>query len=240
MGTKVDNHHLDSNFVSAQWVNFINKYNLTTQQATQFKHYLDLLVEWNNKFNLTAITNEAEIIKYHFDDSLAISKHLDFQTLQTTADIGTGAGFPGLALKILFPHLHMILIEVNNKKRSFLAHVAQELELENVIIYAEDWRTFLRTVPNKNTLVRGPHLKCNTEWEQIDYFFARASLQPEELVRVFKPSCAYKNAILVYWASEQWKPEKREACFVEKEIVYTLDTVQRKLIFFCTKKLKNN
>ncbi len=219
MGTKVDNHHLDSNFVSAQWVNFINKYNITEQQATQFKHYLDLLVEWNNKFNLTAITHEDEIIKYHFDDSLAISKHLDFQTLQTTADIGTGAGFPGLALKILFPHLHMILIEVNNKKRSFLAHVAQELGLENITIYAYDWRTFLRT----------------SDYE-IDYFFARASLQPEELIRVFKPSCIYKDAVLVYWASQQWKPEKLEACFVEKEIVYTLDTIQRKLIFFAQKK----
>jgi 16S rRNA G527 N7-methylase RsmG len=113
----------------------------------------------------------------------------------------------------------MTLIEVNNKKRSFLEHVAQELQLDNVIIYPFDWRTFLRTTEHK-----------------IDYFFARASLQPEELVRVFKPSCAYKDATLVYWASKQWTAEKIELPFLENEIVYRLDTVERKFVFFKQRK----
>jgi len=211
----VDKHHLESSLASAKLSSLATKYNLTAAQANQFARYLELLIEWNEKFNLTAITDPHTIVEYHFDDSLALSQYVDFKKLSTTADIGTGAGFPGLALKILYPHLHMILIEVNNKKRSFLAHVAQELGLENITIYPFDWRTFLRTADYK-----------------IDYFFARASLQPEELVRVFKPSSAYKDATLVYWASKQWKPGTIEGPFVEKEIVYKLDSVERKFVFF--------
>lgn len=215
MGIKVDKYHLESNFTTPAWIKFIDKYSLSEAQADQFQRYLELLIEWNNKFNLTAITDKEKIIQYHFDDSLAIAQHLDFSVIETIADVGTGAGFPGLALKILFPHLQTILIEVNNKKRSFLAHVTQELALDKIIIYPYDWRTFLRTTDYK-----------------IDYFFARASLQPAELIRVFKPSCTYHNATIIYWASHQWQPEKSEAPFVEKEIVYKLDTIQRKFVVF--------
>lgn len=214
----MNNHHLESSTIKQAWDRLMNKYTLTTAQIQQLKQYLELLIEWNNKFNLTAITDPATIIEYHFDDSLALAQHIDLSTVNTTADIGTGAGFPGLPLKIMFPHLHMILIEVNSKKRSFLAHVAQELGLDNITLYPDDWRTFLRT----------------NEY-MAQYFFARASLQPEELCRVFKPSCAYRQTTLIYWASQQWIPHKPEAPFVEKEIVYKLDTVDRKLVFFKAK-----
>ncbi len=186
------------------------KYGLTKVQTDTFNRYVELLIEWNNKFNLTAITNPADIIQYHFDDSLALSKYVDF-----TTDIGTGAGFPGIPLKILFPHLKSILIEVNNKKRTFLEHIIKEFNLDNVTIYPHDWRTFLR----------------NTDFK-IDYFFARASLQPEELVRIFKPTSVYKNSTLVYWASQKWIAGKAETAFIEKEIPYTIDDKQRKFVFF--------
>jgi 16S rRNA (guanine(527)-N(7))-methyltransferase RsmG len=221
----MQNHHLESNFESVRWTNFITKYHLNSIQQTQFKEYLALLIEWNNKFNLTAITNPDEIIQYHFDDSLAITNVVDFNLIKTTADVGTGAGFPGMPIKIVFPHLRMVLIEVNNKKRAFLQHVAQELGLENIIIAEEDWRTFLRNA-------RDMHEQDGENNSGIDYFFARASLQPEELLRVFKPSCIYQHSKMVYWASRQWRAEKRESPFVEKEIVYTLSNVERKLIFF--------
>src|SRR5439155_6199014 len=107
-----------------QLTNLATKYHLTHDQTAQLQRYMELLIEWNKKFNLTAITHPDAIIQYHFDDSLALAQHINFSTVQTTADIGTGAGFPGLPLKILYPHLQMILIEVNNKKRSFLEHVA--------------------------------------------------------------------------------------------------------------------
>lgn len=236
----MDKRHPESNFTSSLWTNLADKYCLSTTQVQQLKRYSELLIEWNEKFNLTAITNVDAIIEYHFDDSLALTQYMDFNSLTTTADIGTGAGFPGLPLKILFPHLHMILIEVNHKKRIFLEHVAQELGLTDIILYPFDWRTFLRTTPQTfdNILLKGPHVQCNEEWDlsdhKIDYFFARASLQPEELVRIFKPSSAHKDATLVYWASMQWTPGKIEAPFVEKEIVYKLDSVKRKFVFFST------
>jgi 16S rRNA (guanine527-N7)-methyltransferase len=213
----MNNHHQESTVLN-RFNNLIAKYNLTQQQADQLGQYLDLLIEWNEKFNLTAITAPEDIIQYHFDDSLALAHCIDFTKLTTIADIGTGAGFPGLPLKILYPHLNVILIEVNNKKRTFLSHVINTLQLQNITLYAFDWRTFLRA----------------TDY-QIDYFFARASLQPEELVRIFKPSSPYQNATLVYWASTQWTPAKIEAPFVEKEIVYKLDDISRKFIFFAQK-----
>ena len=190
-------------------------YNLTKTQTDIFSRYLELLIEWNNKFNLTAITNPADIIQYHFNDSLALAQYVDFTKVHSTVDIGTGAGFPGIPLKILFPHLHTILIEVNNKKRTFLEYIIKEFNLDNVIIYPHDWRTFLR----------------NTEYN-VDYFFARASLQPEELVRIFKPTSPYKHATLVYWASQQYVAKKIEAPFIKKEVIYTIDNKQRKFVFF--------
>ena len=115
----MNKQHLESNLAHIQLAELINKYDLTLAQATKLGRYLELLIEWNAKFNLTVITDPLSIIQYHFDDSLALAKHIDFNTIQSTADIGTGAGFPGIPLKILFPHLKTVLIEINNKKRTF-------------------------------------------------------------------------------------------------------------------------
>lgn len=215
MGIKVNKQHLDSNFIRNHLSIIINKYHLTNELAAKFERYLELLIEWNEKFNLTAITDPATIITHHFEDSLALADHIDFNQILFTADIGTGAGFPGIPLKILFPHLTTILIEVNNKKRTFLEHIIKELALENVTLYPFDWRTFLRTTDRT-----------------VDYFFARASLQPEELVRVFKPSSINKETTLVYWASQKWVPQKVEAPFILKEVPYTIEAIRRKFVFF--------
>lgn len=211
----MNKQHLEDNSAYIQLAELINKYALTIAQANKLSRYLELLIEWNAKFNLTAIIDPVAIIQYHFDDSLALAKHIDFNTIDSTADIGTGGGFPGIPLKILFPHLKTVLIEVNNKKRTFLAHIAQELELDNITIYPYDWRTFVRSTQHS-----------------INYFFARASLQPEELVRIFKPSSSYKDATLVYWASKQWIAKKIEAPFIEKEALYTINAIQKKFVFF--------
>lgn len=207
--------HLESNFTPIQLQHLINKYALTDRLSTTFKRYMELLIEWNQKFNLTTITDPDAICISHFDDSLDLVHHIDFNKISCIGDIGTGAGFPGIPLKILFPHLKIILIEVNNKKRTFLDHVIKELALDNVIIYPYDWRTFLRT----------------TNYP-IDYFFARASLQPEELIRIFKPSSPYQHATLIYWASHQWTAQPLLQSFITQEKIYTINTILRKFIFF--------
>jgi len=193
-------------------------FSLTLEQIFLYQKYLHMLREWNTKFNLTTILEPQKIVENHFHDSLAISQHIDFSEINTIVDVGTGAGFPGIPLKILFPHLHVILIEVNAKKRIFLEHIIKQLGLESVTIYSQDWRTFL--------------------WQavySVDYFFARASLQPEELVRMFKPSCVYKDAQLVYWASKKWIASDMEKPFIYKEVEYEVGDVVRKYVFFCKK-----
>ena len=98
-----------------------------------FEKYVDLLLEWNEKFNLTAITKMDEIEEKHFVDSLAMLNYFDLKN-KTLLDVGTGAGFPGIALAIAVPDLKVTLLESNGKKISFLNEVVRVLNLRNVDI----------------------------------------------------------------------------------------------------------
>ena len=117
-------------------------FELTDQQKDQFQRYFQLLVEWNEKINLTAITAEEEVYLKHFYDSLApiLQGHLKNEPT-TLLDIGAGAGFPSLPMKILFPQLEVTIIDSLNKRIQFLHLLAEELGLEGVHFYhgrAED------------------------------------------------------------------------------------------------------
>lgn len=198
-----------------EWKRYVQREQLTDKQSQQFERYLILLRAESSKINLTTITDPSAVVAHHFRDSLEIRNYVDLRSMQVIGDIGTGAGFPGIPLKILFPHLKLILIEVNNKKIRFLRQVIQELGLESCEIYSSDWRTFLR----------------NTTYA-VDLFCVRASLKPAELLRLFKPNCPYRNATLVYWAVQSWQANKQEQLFVQSQQEYQIENKQRKLVFF--------
>lgn len=105
----------------------------TKEQLSNLEKYKNLLIEYNQKFNLTAITKENDIYLKHFYDSLTLTKTLDLNKELNLLDIGTGAGFPGLVLKIFFPKLNITLLDSNNKKITFLNTVIKELNLNNII-----------------------------------------------------------------------------------------------------------
>lgn len=105
---------------------------LSEEQYGRFIRYYELLAEWNGRVNLTAITEYEDVIKKHFVDSLALVKACDISGSRTLIDVGTGAGFPGLALKIAFPHLRVTLLDSLNKRILFLDTVIRELGLTGV------------------------------------------------------------------------------------------------------------
>lgn len=201
--------------VEKVWEDFKELVKPTKEQLLQFEQYAGYLLECNKLFNLTAITDLSGVARQHFQDSLALSQFFDLNSVKTIADIGTGGGFPGIPLKIIFPHLHVILIEVTRKKREFLADVIKILELDNITICDLDWRTFLR----------------KTEYP-IDLFVTRAALDDMELIRMFRPACFYKDKTIAYWAAKDWQPTPKAAQFVSRTESYKLAHKERKLVFF--------
>jgi 16S rRNA (guanine(527)-N(7))-methyltransferase RsmG len=197
-----------------EYKELIEIYHLNPTTIECFQRYTALLQ--HSISNVTALHHSNDIIRYHFADSLELSTCIPLQG-QTLVDVGSGGGFPGIPLKIAFPDCMVILIEVVAKKRAFLKHVIETLNLENIIIEEKDWRTFLRTSP-----------------PQADIVCARASLPPAELLRMFQPHYHYENATLVYWASASWQPSPHEAKYVQEVHPYEVGDRERKLIVFRT------
>ncbi len=126
---------------------FINKVgelgiNLTEEQLNQLDIYCNFLLEYNSHTNLTAIKEEDQVYLKHFYDSLTFIKALDVTKYNNLLDIGTGAGFPGMVLKIVFPELEVTLLDSNNKKINFLQELSKKLGLQKVNFFhgrAEDF-----------------------------------------------------------------------------------------------------
>ena len=115
---------------------------LTDDQKSQFDLYYELLIEWNRVMNLTGITDYDEVNLKHFTDSLTISRIIDMAQINTLIDVGTGAGFPGIPIKIAFPHIKVYLLDSLNKRIKFLNEVIKKLGLKNIYAFhgrAEDF-----------------------------------------------------------------------------------------------------
>lgn len=107
---------------------------VTEEEISKLEKYALLLKDWNEKINLTAITEKEQVFLKHFYDSLTLVKIIDLSKVDSICDLGTGAGFPGVVLKIFFPNLKLTLVDALNKRINFLDVVVKELNLENVTL----------------------------------------------------------------------------------------------------------
>lgn len=108
------------------------KIDLTEEKLEQLNKFYNLLIEWNKKINLTRIEKEDEVYLKHFYDSLTIAKIVDLSEKKTLCDIGTGAGFPGIVLKIVYPNLKITLIDSLQKRVNYLNEIIKDLGLDNI------------------------------------------------------------------------------------------------------------
>ena len=104
----------------------------TKNQLSQLEKYYNLLVEWNEKINLTRIIEKKDVYLKHFYDSLTIVKTVNLETINNLCDVGTGAGFPGIVLKIMYPHINITLLDSLQKRINFLNIVINTLNLKDI------------------------------------------------------------------------------------------------------------
>ncbi len=138
----------------------------TSDICAAIRAYIALLLRWNKKISLTSVTDPLEIIRFHFGESMFAAPFVLPNRDGRLADVGTGAGFPGLPLKILIPTLDLVLIESNAKKTAFLAEVVRELGIHGIEIYRGRFETFKAVGPGFDFIAAralGRHEEL-TEW----------------------------------------------------------------------------
>lgn len=166
--------------------------NITKKQLDQLEQYYEMLIEYNKVMNLTGITIKEEVYLKHFYDSLTICKIIDLNNIDTLCDIGTGAGFPGLVLKIIYPHLSIVLLDCLNKRVKFLNNVIQKLQLENIQVIharAEEYALKNRNKFDITTARAVSHLAVLLEYaipmtKENKYFIALKANVDEELKEI--------------------------------------------------------
>ncbi|MEQ6376396.1 16S rRNA (guanine(527)-N(7))-methyltransferase RsmG [Bacillaceae bacterium S4-13-56] len=173
---------------------------LNDQQMKQFELYFNLLVEWNEKMNLTALTEQSEVYLKHFYDSITASFYFDFHSVSSLCDVGAGAGFPSIPLKICFPHLKVTIVDSLNKRITFLNYLASQLGLKDVAFYHDRAESF-----GKNLQLR----------EKYDVVTARAVARLSVLNELCLPLVKVGGHFVVMKGS-QFREELKEGDFAMK------------------------
>lgn len=168
---------------------------LTSRMEEQFDLYYRLLIEWNKHMNLTGITAEDEVYEKHFFDSLTAAFPIDIIKVEHVIDIGAGAGFPSIPLKICFPHLSVVIVDSLKKRISFLEHLAKELHIDNV--------TFLHG--RAEDIARDSHHR-----NHYDVALARAVARMPVLTELCLPFVK-KNGIFIALKGASGQVEQKEA-----------------------------
>ena len=171
-----------------EFVQELNKLNIniSEEQLSKLEEYYNYLIEYNNHTNLTTITRKEDVYLKHFYDSLTIVKSISFKDKAKILDIGSGAGFPGVVLKIIFPFLSVYLLDSNNKKTKFLEELCKRLELKDIEVIncrAEDY------------------VKENRE--SFDYVFSRAVAKTRIIVELGVPFLKINGILIVMKASNE-------------------------------------
>ena len=117
-----------------EFIKYLEELNIypTEEQLIKLDKFYKLLISWNEKINLTRITEEKDVYLKHFYDSLTITKEINLSKVDTLCDVGTGAGFPGIVLKIMYPNLKVTLIDSLLKRVNYLNEIIKELELKDI------------------------------------------------------------------------------------------------------------
>lgn len=117
------------------FINSLKELNIevTEEKINKLDKFYELLIDWNNKINLTRIVEKEEVYLKHFYDSLTIVKEVNLNEINTLCDVGTGAGFPGIVLKLFYPHLKITLVDSLLKRVNYLNTIIKDLELNDIV-----------------------------------------------------------------------------------------------------------
>jgi len=181
-------------------------------QLNAIRAYLEVLQEWNRVLSLTTVTEPVEVVRRHFGESMFAAKLLPVENCRL-ADVGTGAGFPGLALKIALPAAHVILIESNKKKAAFLAEVVRKLGLDGVEILAERFED-----------VRAERISANV-------ITARALGDFTRLLEWASRALTPQGQLLLWLGAEDATRIARDCRWIWQPAIHIPDSQQRYLLF---------
>lgn len=166
---------------------------INQEKIEQLNQFFELLEEWNESINLTRITDPEEVVIKHYLDSFAPIKYLPFKRGERVCDVGAGAGFPGIPLKVLRPEIHLTLVESQKKRASFLRAVIKELGLEDTEVLQ----------------VRAEELGQNKKYREVyEKVLARAVAPLRALLELSLPLTASGGVFIAYKGPRAWQEIK--------------------------------